>query len=106
MASLGGAYHALTYSKYEHRYLAGIACRFNRRFQLKTLPKRLLAVAAFGRVVAVGSRFLPISIFIHTPSASFISQANQLPKVLFLSGNRAVWILKRRHSGFLTGAVD
>jgi transposase-like protein len=49
--SLSGAYHAFAFSKYAHRYLAGIAYRFNRRFRLKTLPGRLLVAA-----VAVGPR--------------------------------------------------
>lgn len=45
--SLSGAYHAFDFGKYARRYLAAIAYRFNRRFQLKTLPERLL-VAAVG----------------------------------------------------------
>jgi len=45
--SLSGAYHAFDFGKYAGRYLAAIAYRFNRRFQLKTLPERLL-VAAVG----------------------------------------------------------
>jgi transposase-like protein len=49
--SLSGAYHAFDFSKYSHRYLAAIAYRFNRRFQLKTLPERLLVAAA-----AIGPR--------------------------------------------------
>lgn len=43
--SLSGAYHAFDFSKYARRYLGTIAYRFNRRFQLKTLPERLLAAA-------------------------------------------------------------
>lgn len=43
--SLSGAYHAFKFSKYAHRYLAAIAYRFNRRFQLNTLPQRLLVAA-------------------------------------------------------------
>jgi hypothetical protein len=49
--SLSGAYHAFDFSKYAHRYLAAIAYRFNRRFQLSTLPQRLLVAA-----VATGPR--------------------------------------------------
>lgn len=45
--SLSGAYHAFDFGKYAGRYLAAIAYRFNRRFELKTLPERLL-VAAVG----------------------------------------------------------
>ena len=44
---LGGAYHAFLFSKYSNRYLAEIAYRFNRRFNLKTLHQRLL-IAAVG----------------------------------------------------------
>ena len=41
----GGAYHAFLFSKYSNRYLAEIAYRFNRRFNLKTLHQRLLIAA-------------------------------------------------------------
>lgn len=44
--SLGGAYHAFDFAKYASRYLAAFAYRFNRRFQLATLPARLLVAAA------------------------------------------------------------
>lgn len=44
--SLNGAYHAFDFSKYAHRYLAAIAYRFNRRFNLSTLHQRLLIAAA------------------------------------------------------------
>ena len=47
--SLGGAYHAFDFAKYASRYLAAFAYRFNRRFQLGTLPRRLLVAA-----IAVG----------------------------------------------------
>ena len=43
--SLSGAYHAFDFSKYGTRYLAAFAYRFNRRFNLATLPTRLLVVA-------------------------------------------------------------
>ncbi len=43
--SLSGVYHAFNFGKYARRYLAAIAYRFNRRFQLKTLPERLLVAA-------------------------------------------------------------
>jgi hypothetical protein len=49
--SLGGAYHAFGFAKYAARYLAAFAYRFNRRFQLDTLPMRLLVAA-----IAVGPR--------------------------------------------------
>ena len=44
--SLTGAYHAFDFRKYAHRYLAAFAYRFNRRFHLRTLNKRLLVAAA------------------------------------------------------------
>jgi hypothetical protein len=44
--SLSGAYHAFKFAKYAYRYLAAIAYRFNRRFQLKSLPQRLLLASA------------------------------------------------------------
>ena len=40
--SLSGTYHAFNFEKYGNRYLAEIAYRFNRRFDLKNLPQRLL----------------------------------------------------------------
>lgn len=40
--SLGGAYHAFSFSKYASRYLGAFAYRFNRRFKLDQLPTRLL----------------------------------------------------------------
>jgi hypothetical protein len=43
--SLGCAYHAFDFGKYASRYLAAFAYRFNRRFQLDTLPMRLLMAA-------------------------------------------------------------
>jgi len=49
--SLGGSYHAFDFAKYASRYLAAFSYRFNRRFQLNTLPKRLLVAA-----IAVGPR--------------------------------------------------
>lgn len=49
--SLGGAHHAFDFAKYASRYLAAFAYRFNRRFQLKALPMRLLAAA-----LAIGPR--------------------------------------------------
>ena len=49
--SLGGAYHAFDFAKYGSRYLAAFAYRFNRRFQLDTLPMRLRVAA-----VTIGPR--------------------------------------------------
>jgi len=47
--SLGGAYHTFDFAKYGTRYLGAFVYRFNRRFQLETLPLRLLiAVASTG----------------------------------------------------------
>ncbi len=44
--SRDGAYHALGYFKYAHRYLAEAAWRFNRRFDIAALVPRLLVAAA------------------------------------------------------------
>jgi hypothetical protein len=49
--SLGGAYHAFDFAKYASRYLAAFVYRFNRRFQLDTLPMRLPVAA-----IAIGPR--------------------------------------------------
>jgi hypothetical protein len=43
--SLSGAYHAFRFSKYSERYLGAIVYRFNRRFNLQELPRRLLVAA-------------------------------------------------------------
>jgi len=43
--SLAGSYHAFGFRKYAARYLAAFAYRFNRRFELETLHKRLLIAA-------------------------------------------------------------
>ncbi|MBK1646117.1 IS1595 family transposase [Thiocapsa imhoffii] len=40
-----GAYHSFDFGKYAERYLGTIAYRFNRRFDLRALPTRLLAAA-------------------------------------------------------------
>ena len=48
--SLGRTYHVFAFSKYAAPYLAAFANRFTRRFDLATLPQRLLiAVAYCGR---------------------------------------------------------
>lgn len=39
--ALSGTYHAFAFKKYGHRYLADAQYRFNRRFDLTTLPTRL-----------------------------------------------------------------
>jgi hypothetical protein len=44
--SLSGSYHAFGFRKYAPRYLAAFTYRFNRRFDLSTLPTRLLVAAA------------------------------------------------------------
>jgi hypothetical protein len=44
--SLSGSYHAFDFRKYADRYLAAFTYRFNRRFDLRTLHKRLLVDAA------------------------------------------------------------
>ena len=40
-----GTYHAFDFAKYAHRYLAEVQYRFNRRFDLSSILKRLLAAA-------------------------------------------------------------
>ncbi len=44
--SLSGSYHAFAFRKYGARYLGAFTYRFNRRFDLSTLPARLLLAAA------------------------------------------------------------
>lgn len=44
--SLDGTLHAFKYFKYTQRYLADATWRFNRRFELKALVRRLLVAAA------------------------------------------------------------
>jgi ribosomal protein L37AE/L43A len=41
-----GTYHALKFKKYAHRYLAEVQYRFNRRFDLSSILRRLLRAAA------------------------------------------------------------
>lgn len=53
--SLSGAHHAFKFDKYAERYLGAIAYRFNRRFDLRALPARLLRAAA-----ALGPRPEPV----------------------------------------------
>lgn len=43
--SLSGTYHAIGFQKYAARYLAAFTYRFNRRFDLRALPTRLLMAA-------------------------------------------------------------
>ena len=43
--SLSGSYHSFGFKKYAEQYLGAFAYRFNRRFDLKTLAKRLLVAA-------------------------------------------------------------
>jgi len=47
--SLSGTHHACALSKYAARYLAAFAYRFNRRFELATLPQRLLIAVVHSR---------------------------------------------------------
>ena len=44
--SLSGSYHAFDFKKYAHHYLAAFAYRFNRRFDMRELPQRLVVAAA------------------------------------------------------------
>jgi hypothetical protein len=43
--NLSGAYHAFAFGKYAERYLGATTYRFNRRFELHALPRRLLVAA-------------------------------------------------------------
>jgi len=43
--SLSGSYHSFGFRKYAVQNLAAFALGFNRRFDLKTLPQRLLVAA-------------------------------------------------------------
>lgn len=44
-----GTYHAFDFAKYAHRYLAEVQYRFNRRFDLSSILKRLLVAAVVTR---------------------------------------------------------
>jgi ribosomal protein L37AE/L43A len=44
--AMAGTYHAVKFAKYAHRYLAEVQYRFNRRFDLSTILRRLVRVAA------------------------------------------------------------
>ena len=44
--ALSGSFHAFNFKKYASGYLAEFTYRFNRRFDLRTLPARLLVAAA------------------------------------------------------------
>ena len=44
--AMAGTYHAIKFEKYAHRYLAEVQYRFNRRFDLRSILRRLVRVAA------------------------------------------------------------
>jgi transposase-like protein len=44
--AMAGTYHAVKFGKYAHRYLAEVQYRFNRRFDLRSILRRLIRVAA------------------------------------------------------------
>lgn len=44
--AMAGTYHAVKFEKYAHRYLAEVQYRFNRRFDLRSILRRLVRVAA------------------------------------------------------------
>ena len=44
--AMAGTYHAVKFAKYAHRYLAEVQYRFNRRFDLSSILRRLVRVAA------------------------------------------------------------
>ena len=43
---VAGTYHAVKFAKYAHRDLAEVPYRFNRRFDLRSILRRLVRVAA------------------------------------------------------------
>ncbi|HXG29856.1 MAG TPA: IS1595 family transposase [Nevskiales bacterium] len=47
--AISGTYHAFAFAKYADRYLAEVAYRFNRRFDLKSILSRLIRAAATSR---------------------------------------------------------
>ena len=44
--AMAGTYHAVKFEKYAHRYLAEVQYRFNRRFDLRSILRRLVRVAS------------------------------------------------------------
>ena len=44
--AMAGTYHAVKFEKYAHRYLAEVQYRFNRRFDLRSILRRLVRAAA------------------------------------------------------------
>ena len=44
--AMAGTYHAVKFEKYAHRYLAEVQYRFNRRFDLRSILRRLVRIAA------------------------------------------------------------
>jgi hypothetical protein len=44
--AMAGTYHAIKFEKYAHRYLAEVQYRFNRRYDLRSILRRLMRVAA------------------------------------------------------------
>ena len=47
--AMAGTYHAIKFENYAHRYLAEVQYRFNRRFDLRSILRRLMRVAAATR---------------------------------------------------------
>jgi hypothetical protein len=47
--AISGTYHAFNFAKYADRYLAEVQYRFNRRFDLSVILRRLLRAAATSR---------------------------------------------------------
>jgi hypothetical protein len=43
---MAGTYHAVKFGKYAHRYLAEVQYRFNRRFDLRSILRRLVRATA------------------------------------------------------------
>jgi hypothetical protein len=44
--AMTGTYHAVKFGKYAHRYLGEVQYRFNRRYDLRFILRRLVRVAA------------------------------------------------------------
>ena len=43
--AMSGTHHAIKFAKYAHRYLAEVQYRFNRRYHLDAILRRLVGVA-------------------------------------------------------------
>lgn len=85
--SFSGAYHSFRFSKYAERYLGAIADRFDRRFALHALPKRLLAAAALCGPCTAQRIRLPET---HCQSGGALS-----PNCVHDGGKQGEWLIQR-----------